>query len=117
MNKIELQTIEAMTALYCGHFHVENECHQCKQFIRYAEQKLDRCVYGEDKPACKHCPIHCYKPEQKNQAREIMRYAGPKMLFKHPMLAIRHLIKATKKFPNKIPEKRSNFHKRKKVKQ
>lgn len=110
---VELRTIEVMTELYCQDHHNENTCEHCRQFVAYAEQKLDRCVYGQNKPACKHCPIHCYKPEQKHQAQQIMRYSGPKMLFKHPILAIKHLIKSSKKFPEKIPTGLSNHHLRK----
>ena len=115
---VELKTIELMTVIYCKAHHqngVDGVCDDCSAFIKHAEQKLDRCVYGELKPACKACPIHCYKPEQKEQARLIMRYSGPKMLFKHPILAIKHLIKANKPFPTKIPVGLSNYHQRKKL--
>ncbi|MDA7746835.1 nitrous oxide-stimulated promoter family protein, partial [Psychromonas sp.] len=97
---IELKTISVMAAIYCNAHHIDNAnailCTDCLALVDHAEQKLDRCVYGESKPACKKCPIHCYKPERREQARLIMRYAGPKMLFKHPVLAIKHLIKETK---------------------
>ena len=110
---VELETIIAMTSIYCGDHHSQAECQSCAEFIEHAKQKLDRCVYGDKKPACKKCPIHCYKPDKREQARIIMRYSGPKMLFKHPLLAIKHLIKATKKFPAIIPEGISNYHLRK----
>ena len=122
---VELKTIKLMTVIYCKAHHQDSVCNDgvcndsvcddCAAFIKHAEQKLDRCVYGELKPACKACPIHCYKPEQKEQARLIMRYSGPKMLFKHPILAIKHLIKANKSFPTKIPVGLSNYHQRKKL--
>ena len=44
----------------------------------------------EDKPTCANCPIHCYKPVRKEQVKRIMRYAGPRMLLRHPILAITH---------------------------
>ncbi|TEW52876.1 nitrous oxide-stimulated promoter family protein [Psychromonas algicola] len=110
---IELKTIIAMTDIYCRDHHSTKECQSCEDFIEHAKLKLDRCVYGDKKPACKKCPIHCYKPDKREQARIIMRYSGPKMLFKHPLLAIKHLIKATKKFPATIPEGISNYHLRK----
>jgi hypothetical protein len=28
------------------------------------------------------------------QVKEVMRYAGPRMLWKHPALAVRHLIRS-----------------------
>lgn len=110
---VELKTIIAMTNIYCAAHHQGQPCEQCADFTKHAEQKLDRCVYGEDKPACKKCPIHCYKPDKREQARLIMRFAGPKMLFKHPILAIKHLLKGMKKFPKTVPTGLSNYHLRK----
>lgn len=115
--EVELKTIKKMTRLYCRQHHRQIDCERCHSFVEYAEKKLDRCVYGQDKPACKHCPIHCYKPEQKNLAKIIMRYAGPKMLIMHPILAIKHLLKSRKKFPVKVPTELSNYHLRKITKQ
>jgi len=49
-----------------------------------------------------YCSAHhdssgCYKPARKAQAREIMRYAGPKMLLRHPLLAIAHQLDGFRK--------------------
>jgi len=41
--------------------------------------------------------VHCYKPERRKQIQQVMRYAGPRMLRSHPLLAIRHLLKNFKK--------------------
>ena len=111
---IELKTIIIMTKIYCQAHHERSDCKECKDLIHYVQHKLDRCVYGQDKPACKHCPIHCYKPDRRQQIQLIMRYAGPKMLFKHPILGVKHLIKTTKKFPTSIPHGLSNRQQRKK---
>jgi len=111
---LELKTITLMTKLYCQAHHQKVNCIDCQSLISHAEQKLDRCVYGQDKPACQHCPIHCYKPFYREKTKYIMRYSGPKMLFKHPILAIKHLIKGTKKFPDRIPVGLSNYQQRKK---
>ncbi len=66
-------------------------CSECQSLLDYAETRLDRCPYAEQKPACNTCPIHCYKPEPKQQMRNVMRYSGPRMLIGHPLLAFRHL--------------------------
>ena len=42
--------------------------------------------------ACKNCPVHCYKPEMREQIRIVMRWAGPRMLFYKPIAAIKHLL-------------------------
>ena len=88
---LELKTITLMTKLYCQAHHQKVNCIDCQSLISHAEQKLDRCVYGQDKPACQHCPIHCYKPFYREKTKYIMRYSGPKMLFKHPILAIKNI--------------------------
>ena len=72
--------------------HIE-VCEECSALLNYAYQRLDHCKFGEQKPTCKKCPIHCYKPDMKEQMRESMRYAGPRMMWYHPVEAIRHLIR------------------------
>ena len=57
----------------------------------YAQKRLDKCVFGE-KPACKQCPVHCYQPAKREEMKQIMRWAGPRMLWRHPILTVRHLI-------------------------
>ena len=49
--------------------------------------------FGVNKPVCSECKIHCFKPEMRSQIKEVMRFAGPRMNFKHPVLAIHHLIR------------------------
>lgn len=115
---IEFKTVSHMVELYCNKHHSELDktqgiCQQCHQLRSYAEVKLDRCPYGEVKPACNKCPIHCYKPEEKTQMRMIMRYAGPRMLLHHPILAIRHLLHENRAVPELSKEMISNRHKRK----
>lgn len=68
--------------------------------------------YGEEKPTCNKCPIHCYKPEPKEQMRLVMRYSGPRMLLKHPILAVRHLLHEKREVPEKPAANASNRHKR-----
>nr|MBP8870902.1 nitrous oxide-stimulated promoter family protein [Bacteroides sp.] len=61
--------------------------------LEYAHMRLSRCPFGEKKNTCRLCTIHCYKPEMKERMREVMRYAGPRMLLYHPAAALRHLWK------------------------
>jgi len=118
----EFVTIEAMVCLYCRAHHggkspgkTDVPCHDCSEFLAYARDKLDRCPYGEQKPACNRCPIHCYKPQQRQQAREIMRFAGPRMLLVHPILALRHLRLERRPVPELPKENSSNRHRRKQI--
>lgn len=50
-------------------------CNDCAEFLAYAFERRLRCPL-EEKPACKHCPVHCYKPGHREQVREIMRFSG-----------------------------------------
>lgn len=78
--------------------------HQYKQLYMYAINRLEKCRYGEQKPACKRCPIHCYQPKMREEMKTIMRWSGPKMLIYHPILAIKHLLDDRKPIP-KLPER------------
>ncbi|MBI2606119.1 MAG: nitrous oxide-stimulated promoter family protein [Deltaproteobacteria bacterium] len=91
--KREFNTLRAMTRLYCAAFHRGSEtrlCSECGAFLEYAKVRVERCTFGEDKPACADCPVHCYKPKQREQARTIMRYAGPRMPIHHPLMTALH---------------------------
>lgn len=88
----EKQTVEQMIRLYCRKKEGNKQlCPQCRELLEYAHARLSRCPFGEGKSSCRLCTIHCYKPEMKEHMREIMRYAGPLMLFYHPIAAFRHL--------------------------
>jgi hypothetical protein len=89
----ERRTIVAMIGLYCrGHHAAEGLCPSCQRLQTYALERLAACPYQEAKPTCAHCPIHCYRPEERARIRDVMRYAGPRMLWHHPYLAVRHLL-------------------------
>ena len=70
---------------------VSSLCPQCQALLDYAHKRLDHCKFGEDKPSCTRCPVHCYKPALREQIRQVMRYSGPRMLLHDPIMAIRHL--------------------------
>ena len=94
----EQVTIEAMLRIWCvAHpFHARSEagdlCADCEGLFDYASYRLFKCPYGEEKPTCKKCPIHCYSKDKREEMHEVMRFAGPRMLLRHPVLAVRHLL-------------------------
>lgn len=94
----EKETIETMIHIYCR-WNMEGEgiCSGCQELLEYAHERLDRCPYGQTKPSCRKCLIHCYKPSMKQRIRVVMRFAGPRMLFLHPVLAVKHMIREIKK--------------------
>ena len=93
----EYRTMECMVEIWCADHHGTDArragpCEACRGFLAYAARRLEKCPYGEAKPICAKCPIHCYKRAQREQAREIMRYAGPRMTFRHPWLSVMHVV-------------------------
>jgi superfamily II helicase len=91
----ERHTIAVMIAMYCQANHSPSSpdlCEDCAQLERYALQRIDHCPYQGNKPTCANCPIHCYQSEMRTKVREVMRFAGPRMVFRHPLLAINHLM-------------------------
>ncbi|MDX1798581.1 MAG: nitrous oxide-stimulated promoter family protein [Candidatus Lokiarchaeia archaeon] len=100
--KEERKTIETMIKMYCRNTHDPKDeiCEECLTLLEYANKRLDHCRFGENKPTCEKCPIHCYKPEMREKVRKIMRYAGPRMIYRHPIMGFRHLFKKLRKFDN-----------------
>ena len=67
-------------------------CSSCAELLEYAFCRLERCPFGAEKPTCARCPVHCYKPAFRTMIKAVMRYAGPRMLYRHPVLALLHQI-------------------------
>jgi len=90
----ENKTIEAMIRMLCRdqHHTPEGLCRECAALVAYARERLTRCPYQEGKTTCARCQIYCYKPTMREKVRAVMRYAGPRMMYRHPILALYHLI-------------------------
>jgi len=99
----ERRTIEAMIAIYCRehHRHGSGLCDECATLRAYADRRLDLCPYGPDKPTCVNCSAHCYQPRMRENVKDVMRYAGPRMLKRHPILAVRHLLDGRREAPER----------------
>ena len=68
MNRIkeEQRVVEQMICIYCKKKVGNKElCSGCKELLQYATARLKRCKFGENKPTCKKCPIHSYRPQMK----------------------------------------------------
>lgn len=84
-----------MIAIYCHRQHVtagDTLCPECQELLDYALQRLSHCPKGNLKTSCRKCTIHCYSPLYRHKIQTVMRYVGPRMIFYHPISAIRHLI-------------------------
>jgi hypothetical protein len=92
----EKKTVEIMVRIFCDARYGTDGmllCPACAELLNYAEKRLDKCPYGENKSACSKCEIHCYKPEMRRRITEVMQYSGPKIVTEHPLLAIEHLLR------------------------
>ena len=89
----ERKTVEAMIRLYCKKHHAPEgaRCADCQELVAYALERLDGCPFQERKTTCAQCPVNCYRPEMRERIRAVMRFAGPRMLLRHPVLAVLHL--------------------------
>jgi len=102
----ELATIRAMLRIACRERHgtTAGLCAECAALADYAARRLAHCPYGEDKPTCVNCRIHCYGKRQRDEVRATMRYAGPRMLLRHPYLAVMHIVDGRRPAPPKPNE-------------
>ncbi len=87
----EKKTVSAMVEMFCrGNHRTDTVCDSCRDLLAYSMNKLDKCVFSEAKPTCVKCPVHCYGSEMRDKMRIVMRYSGPRMLLRHPVLTMRH---------------------------
>ena len=107
--------VSQMIALYCKGNHSAHrsaplrerggEMQQMREGAALREQasgerrdlcpaRSEHCPFMEEKTFCSNCTVHCYRPEMLERIRTVMRYAGPRMLFHHPVMAIRHMIES-----------------------
>jgi hypothetical protein len=87
----EWKTVTAMVHIYCQAHHGGARCAACDELLGYVRLRLDRCRFGSEKPTCAKCPVHCYQRDRRDQIKTVMRFAGPRMLWKHPWLSGWHL--------------------------
>ena len=101
----EQHALEAMIAMFCRHHHFGvRSCPDCIELSNYARRRLERCVFGDAKPTCANCRVHCYNERMRSRIRVVMRWAGPRMLLRHPVLAVRHMLDGRRPAPS-LPSK------------
>ncbi len=80
----DIKVLEQFIQVYCDTKHNEAEksekdglnlCPECHETMDYSRTRRELCPL-DPKPACKNCEIHCYKPDQRQKIREIMRHSG-----------------------------------------
>ena len=103
----EKALVGEMIALYCKKRHGGKHglCPECQALLDYAPSPRDQSPVMETNTYYSKCPVHCYKPEMREKIRQVMAFAGPRMLFVHPGAAIRHVIE-TKREQKRLERKR-----------
>ena len=114
--RADTKTLGDFTAIYCAGNHGDRErtavesdaaslgvygrkppvlCDECAEHLRYAEKRRAYCP-KDPKPFCAHCDTHCYKPDEREWQREMMRYAGPRSMWHgYAIAGIKHALEAT----------------------
>lgn len=84
-----------MLQMHCNSLHGTTNGELCaadRVLLDYAMERMDKCPFFFDKPTCLKCPVHCYRPDRREEIRKIMRYSGPRMMLRHPVLAVLHVL-------------------------
>ena len=98
----EKTMVSDMIRVYCKGNHAAYDkknkclCKECQALDDYARMRSDKCPFMETKTFCSNCKVHCYKPDMREKIRAVMRFSGPRMIFCHPVTAIRHVIETKK---------------------
>jgi Nitrous oxide-stimulated promoter len=95
--KKDLKILALFTSVYCRDHHQKKRlpldnlpdslkaleryqcCSECLDFLHYAIERRLKCPL-EEKPVCKNCTIHCYRPGHRERVREVMRYSGKTLI-------------------------------------
>ena len=90
----EKRMVSQMIALYCHRNHHTSGalCPECAALNDYACARSEHCPFMETKTFCANCRVHCYKSDMREKIRAVMRFSGPRMIFYHPVAAIRHVV-------------------------
>lgn len=88
----ERRVVAQMIEVYChGNHGTRSElCDECASLAEYASVRIGKCPFMATKTFCSQCRVHCYAPAQRQAIKDVMRYAGPRMLLRHPVMTVRH---------------------------
>ncbi|MDK2847339.1 MAG: hypothetical protein PWP34_692 [Desulfuromonadales bacterium] len=94
----EKQTLACMLRLYCKAHHggKKSLCPACRKLLEHTWERLDFCPFENAKPVCVRCPHNCHASRDRAELRKVMRYAGPRLLWRHPLLALLHILDSKK---------------------
>lgn len=87
----DINTVTTMIKIYCKKNHGKELCDECLELAKYAEERAKNCKFSHKKPVCGKCAVHCYKPQMREKIKKVMKYSGPKMIYKHPLMLIKYI--------------------------
>lgn len=71
-------------------------CGECEAHLAYAEKRRAYCNQ-DPKPFCAYCEVHCYRTDEREWQRQMMRYSGPRSWRKgYAIDGIKHAIDGRK---------------------
>ena len=99
----ELKTVRVMIGLACRRWHGGRGglCVNCALVWDYTRQRIEGCQFCADKPTCVNCTVHCFKPAMRERIRQVMRFAGPRMIWRHPLLTLFHVLDGRRPAPER----------------
>ncbi|MGO5052347.1 nitrous oxide-stimulated promoter family protein [Lachnospiraceae bacterium LCP25S3_G4] len=87
--------VSEMIKIYCNGNHGTKGdllCISCNALEQYARNRVACCPNAETKTFCSTCKVHCYSQEMRKKIKDVMRYSGPRVIYKHPIMVIRHVL-------------------------
>jgi len=108
----DLKTLAMFIRIYCDGHHADRPrrpavckthdvhaiarrpvvlCRECEKLLQHAFVKRSMCPMNP-KPACKHCPKHCYHPTYRQQIRQVMKYSGRRLVLSGRIDYLFHLL-------------------------
>ena len=84
--------LATMIELYCRKNHSRNLCRHCQELLDYSYKKIDSCPFLEEVSFCSSCEVHCFSESRRQEIKKVMRFSGPRMIFYHPLLTLKHWI-------------------------
>jgi hypothetical protein len=108
----DLRTLALFISIYCDRKHPDSTkepaflkthdvqaiacrpivlCDECRKLLAHAFVKRSHCPF-DPKPACKHCPSHCYHPTYRAQIRQVMKFSGRHLVLSGRLDLLYHLL-------------------------
>ena len=91
------KTLEAIGRIYCSAHHGDAKdaaglCASCRETVDATLERTVACPFNHE-GNCEDCKVHCQRGEAQDRIRRMMRYAAPRMAFRHPLMTLDYLRK------------------------